>query len=88
MFGMARKRREMLDRLVRRAVLAEADRIVRHDIDDRNAGQRRDAHRRARIVGEDQEGRAGRDEAAMQRDAVHRRRHAVLADAVVDVAAL
>ena len=28
------QRREMLDRLVRRPVLAEADRIVRHHIDD------------------------------------------------------
>ena len=27
------QRREMLDRLVRRAVLAEADRIVRHHVD-------------------------------------------------------
>ena len=81
------QRREMLDRLVGRAVLAEADGIVRHHVDDRDAGERRDAHGGAGIVGEDQEGGAGRHAAAMQRDAVHGRRHAVLADAVMDVAA-
>ena len=81
------QRRQVLDRLVRRAVLAKADGIVRHHIDDADAHQRRDAHGRAGIIGEDQEGRAGRDEAAMQRHAVHGRRHAVLADAVMDVAA-
>ena len=85
-FGMARKRRKMLDRLMRRSVLAEADRVVRHDVDRRDAGQRRDADRRPRIIGEDQEGRAGRAEAAMERKPVHGRRHAVLADAVMDVA--
>ena len=81
------QRRQVLDRLVGRAVLAEADGIVGHHVDDRNAGERRDAHGGAGIIGEDQEGRAGRHEAAMQRDAVHGRRHAVLADAVMDVAA-
>ena len=54
------ERREMLDRLVGRSVLAEADRIVRHHVDDRDAGERGDAHRRARVVGEDEERRAGR----------------------------
>ena len=52
----------MLHRLVGRAVLAEADRVVGHHVDDRNAGERRDAHGGAGIVGEDQEGRAGRHE--------------------------
>ena len=40
------------------------------------------------VIGEHQEGAAGRNEAAVQRHPVHGRRHAVLADAVVDVAAI
>ena len=40
------QRRQMLDRLVRRAVLAEADRVVRHDVDDALAHQRGQADRR------------------------------------------
>ena len=66
----------MLDRLMRRPVLAEADRIMGQHIDDAQAHQRREADRAARIVGEDEEGAAIGHEAAMQRDAVHRRRHA------------
>ena len=47
----------------------------------------READRRAGIIGEDQEGAAIGDHAAVQRHAVHRRGHAELADAVIDVAA-
>src|SRR3712207_7675247 len=39
--------RQMLDRLVGRAVLAEADRVVRPDVGDRQLHQRREADRRA-----------------------------------------
>ena len=53
----------------------------------RHAHQRREADRRAAVVGEDQEGAAVGDHPAVQRHAVHRRGHAVLAHAVVDVAA-
>ena len=81
------QRRQMLDRLVRRAVFAEADRVVRHHVDDALAHQRGEPDRRAAIIGEHQERAGIRNDAAMQRHAVHRRRHAVLADAVVDVAA-
>ena len=77
----------MLDRLMRRAVFAEPDGIMRHHVDGGQAHQRGQAHRRPGIVGEHQEGGAGRNEAAMQRDAVHGRGHAVLANAVMDVAA-
>ena len=59
------QRGEMLDRLVGGAVLAKPDRVVGHDVDDRRMRQRRDAHRGARVVGETQEGAAGRREAAM-----------------------
>ena len=81
------QRREVLDRLVGRAILAKADRVVRHHegcADPHHGGQ---ADGRAAIVREAQERAAIRDEAAVQRDAVHRRRHAVLAHAVVDVGA-
>ena len=76
---------QMLDRLVRGAVLAEADRIVGHDIDDARALQRAQANGGPRIIGEDEERAAVGDYAAMQRHSVHRRRHAELADAVIDI---
>ena len=53
----------------------------------RHAHQRGEPDRRARIVGEGEERAAIGNEAAVQRDAVHRRRHGVLAHAVMDVAA-
>ncbi len=86
--GHRAHRRQMFDRLMGRAVFAEPDRIVGHDVDDAGAHQRGKPHRRPRIVGEAEEGRAARRKAAVQEDAVHRRRHAVLADAVMHEAAL
>jgi hypothetical protein len=79
--------RNMLDRLVGRAVFAKADRIVGQHMDDADAHQSRKADRRARIVGKHEERAAVRDKAAMQRDAVHGRSHAVLANAVMQIAA-
>ena len=87
MFGIARRLASVLDRLVRRAVLAEADRIVRGDEDHALLHQRRQPERRAAIVGEHQEGAAVGDDAAMHRHAVHGCDHGVLAHAVADVAA-
>ena len=82
------QRRDRLDRLVRRAVLAHADGVVREDVDD---GQVRRAPRAAssgrEVVGEHQEGRARRAEHAVVGDAVAHRRHRVLANAEADVAA-
>ena len=80
------QRLEMLDRLVRRPILAKPDRIVGHDVDDARVLQRAEADRVAAIVGEDQEGAAVRHHPAVERHAVHRRGHAELADAVIDVA--
>jgi hypothetical protein len=60
---------DMLDRLVRRAVLAEADRVVRVHQRDGLAHQRCHAHRVARVVREHEEGPAVGTETAMQRDA-------------------
>ena len=37
---------QLLDRLMRRAVFADADRIVREDVDDRQLHERRQADRR------------------------------------------
>ena len=54
------QRGEMLDRLMRRAVLAEADRVVRHHVDDALAHQRGEADRRAAVIGEHQERAASR----------------------------
>ena len=49
--------------------------------------QRAETDGRARIIREHQESARIRDDAAMQRHAVHRRGHAMLADAVIDIAA-
>ena len=77
---------EVFDRLVGRAVFADADRVVGHDKDRRDLHQGREAHGRAGIVGEAEEGAAIGADATVQRHAVHRRRHAVFADAPIDVA--
>ena len=45
-------RRELLDRLVGRAVLAEPDRVVGPAVDDVGLAQRGQAHRRAHVVAE------------------------------------
>ncbi len=75
------------DRLVGRTVLAEADGVVGHHEHRADAHQGGEADRRPAVVGEHQEGAAVGDHPAVQRHAVHRRRHGVLADPVVDVAA-
>ena len=79
--------RQLLDRLVRRPVLAEREAVVREDVDDVQAHQRRQPDRRPHVVGEDQEGRAVADEAAVRRQAVDDRAHRMLAHAEVEVAA-
>ena len=81
------QRRRVLDALVRGAVLAQADAVVREDVDHAPLHQRGHADGVAAVVAEGQEGAAVGDEAAVQRDAVHDRGHAELAHAVVDVAA-
>ena len=71
---------------MRRAIFAKADGVVRQDVDDFGMLQRRHADRIARIVREDQEGAAIGNHAPVQRHAVHRRGHAELANAVIDIA--
>ncbi len=77
--------RQMLDRLMRRTVFAQADRIVRVDVDRLCRDQRRHAHRVACVVGEHEERRIVRDESTVQRETVADRAHAEFAHAVVDV---
>ncbi len=60
---------------------------MRQHIDDAQPHQRREPDRPARVVGKDEEGAAVRNEAAVERKAVHRGRHAELAHPVMDVAA-
>jgi hypothetical protein len=78
----------MLDRLMRRPVLAEADGVVGEHIDHPLAHEGGETDRATSVVREDQEGAAVRDETAMEREAVHGSGHAVLADSVMDVAAV
>ena len=77
----------MLDRLVRRAVFAQANRVVREHMHHAQLHQRGHADGVAAVVAEGQEGATVGDVAAMQRNAVHDGGHAKLAHAVVDVAA-
>ena len=79
--------RQMLDRLVGRPILAQPDAVVGHHEHRRYPHQRRQPHRRAGIVGKAHEGAAIGPRAAMQRHAVHRRRHPMFADAKIDIAA-
>src|SRR3546814_7434141 len=74
----------VFNRLMRRTIFAKTDRIMREHVDAALLHQRRHANRVARVVREHQEGAAERNQAAVQRDAVHRRRHAEFAHAVVD----
>ncbi len=83
--GHRAQRGELLDRLVGRSVLAEADRVVGEDVDHRQLHQRREADRRARVVGEDEVGRPRRAQ-LREREPVRDRGRLVLADPVVEVA--
>ena len=75
---------EHLDRLVGRAVLAEADGVVRHDVQDAEAGEGRAPHGAEGVPGELEEGRAERPEAAVGEHSVAYGRHGVLPDAEAD----
>ena len=77
----------MLDRLMRRSVLAETNRVVRHDMNDALTHERTQPDRRTGIIREDEEGAGIRDDSAMQRHAIHCRGHAMLAHAIMDEAA-
>ena len=78
----------MLDRLMRRTVFSQSDGIVSHHMDDADAHQGRQPDRGAAVIGEGEKGASVWDKAAMQRDAIHCRCHGVLADAIVNIAAV
>src|SRR3989454_5567300 len=72
---------------MRRPIFAEADRVVRKDVDRPEVRERGQTNRGPHVVGEDQEGAAERDEAAMQCDPVQRGSHRMLANSIVKVSA-
>ena len=78
--------RQVLDRLVGGAVLAETDRVMGVHEHDRQVLQRGHADRVLHVVGEHHERRADRPQAAVGGQAVADRPHRVLADAEADVA--
>ena len=82
------QRHDLFNRLVGGPIFTNADGIMRHNI--RNAGflKRRQTNGSAAIIREDQERSAIRNNATMQRHAVHGRRHRMLAHAVMDIAAV
>ena len=71
----------LLDRLVRRTVLAHAERIVRPDVDHVQTHERRQTDGRLHVVREDEEGAARGDYASVQCHAVHHAGHRQLRDA-------
>src|SRR5712691_10786093 len=85
--GYQAQRRSVLHRLVGGTVLAQADRVVGEDENRADPHQRRHSQRISRVVREGEEGAAVGDDAAVQREAVHDRAHAELANAVIDVIA-
>src|SRR5205807_1683682 len=66
------------------SVLAETYGVVRPDEHDVGLTDCGEADRRSHVVAEVEEGAAEWESAAVERDAVHRRRHGVLADPEVD----
>src|SRR3954454_12569007 len=70
----------MFDRLVSRAVLAEADRVMGPDVDNGQLHQRYQPYRRPHVVAEDQECAAVGPQATVQVDAVHDRAHGMFPD--------
>ena len=82
------QRHQVLDGLVRGAVLPEPDRVVRPDPDHGQVRERRQPDRGSHVVGEHEEGRpVGLEDPRLEDDPVHDRPHPVLADPERDVAA-
>src|SRR5215471_20985620 len=72
---------------MRRAVLADADRVVGKNVNVGKPCECAESNSSAAIIGKDQERRTRSAEQPMIRDAVEDRAHAVLANAETDVAA-
>ena len=84
--GHGAQRRELFDGLVRRAVFADADGVVRKDIDNGNFHEAGETHGRLHVVAEIEKCSAEGAQAA-ETHAAHRRAHGMFTHAVVDVAA-
>ena len=84
--GNGAQRDELLDRLMRRSILAVAHGVMGEDEDGRQLHEGGEPNGRPGIVAEDEEGRAEGPQLG-QRQAVHDRRHGVLADAEMEIAA-
>ena len=79
--------RDVLNRLVRRAILTDTNGIVGHHEDGTGLGKRGDAHGAAHVIGEDEEGGAVRnDTRGVELHTVGDGTHTVLTDAEADVA--
>mmetsp|Transcript_23373 Transcript_23373/g.64743 ORF Transcript_23373/g.64743 Transcript_23373/m.64743 type:complete len:284 (-) Transcript_23373:1308-2159(-) len=78
--------RQDLNRLVRGAVLAEVNRVVRAYVEDRKLGYAGHADGGEAVLVEHREERAVRDQASIGGDAVQNRQASVLPDTEVDVA--
>ena len=81
------QRGQMFDRLVGRPVFAKPDTVMRHHIDGALAHQRRQPDGWPAVIGKDKEGAAIGNRPAMQRDAVHRGRHAMFTHAIMNIGA-
>ncbi len=79
--------RDLFNGLVRRAVFAQSDRVMREHVDRVQLHQRAQADGGLHVIGERQERRRIRDHPAVRRETVHRGAHRMLANAEVQVAA-
>ena len=84
--GHRAKTGQLFNRLMRRTILTDADRVVREDVECRQFHDRRQPDRIAHIVGEDQEARTEGPELG-ECHAVRCRTHSVLADPEMKIAA-
>ena len=86
--GNAAQRGEMFDGLVRGAVFAESDGIVREHVDGLHTHEPGETNGGTHVVAEHEERTAVRNHAAVQPHAIHDRAHGVLTNAEVHVAAV
>ena len=77
----------MFDRLMRWAIFAKANGIMRHDIDNALFHQCGQTNGWAAIIGKHHKGATIRDGTAMKGNAVHRCRHTMFANAVMNISA-
>ena len=84
--GHSAQRRELFDGLVRRAVFADADRVVREDIDDGDFHEAGEAHGRLQVVAKIEKCSTKGPQTA-ETHAAHGGAHGMFTHAIVNVAA-